>query len=337
MNHPKSATRRLALGGILAAFGLTAVIALTASNLARFEIVGPTAPFVYPWRLAEPNAISQLTAWIGYVLHNLIAWGIIYFSQREKPRYASQLRWFNWAMLATHAVFIALHWLQSQLYYDALARDVPEVTALGSVALMLMVILILEAPRRGLVLGKKVKFHQNFLQIVRQYHGYLFSWAIIYTFWYHPTEGTFGHLAGFFYMFLLLWQSALLFNRTHVNKWWTFFLEFLVLPHGVLVAIFQGNALWPMFAFGFGAMIVLTQMYGLGLSTLTRRILAAVFIIAVLATYGLTGRLADLHEIVRIPVLDYLVVGLLYLLFLGGNAFARLFERRQPAMATSGD
>lgn len=56
-------------------------------------------------------------------------------------------------------------------------------------------------------------FHRRFLDIVRRYHGYLFSWALIYTFWYHPMKNTFGHLASFFYMFALLSQSVLLFWR----------------------------------------------------------------------------------------------------------------------------
>tara|TARA_Y100001968_G_C19379633_1_gene729587 strand:+ start:1175 stop:1474 length:300 start_codon:yes stop_codon:yes gene_type:complete len=93
--------------------------------------------------------------------------------------------------------------LQTQVYYDGLAQDVPEMTALGSVALMLMIVLALEAPRRGLFFGKKIRFDRRFIKLIKEYHGYLFSWAIIYTFWYHPTEGTIGHLAGFFYMFML--------------------------------------------------------------------------------------------------------------------------------------
>jgi hypothetical protein len=200
------------------------------------------------------------------------------------------------------------------------------------VALMLMVILILETPRRGLIFGKKVKFQKRFVGIVRQYHGYLFSWAIIYTFWYHPTEGTFGHLAGFFYMFLLLWQSALIFNRAHLNKWWTFTLEFLVLPHGVLVALNQGNNMWPMFGFGFGAMLVLTQMHGLGLSTWAKRLLGVGFLVAAVAAYGLTGRLSEIHEITRIPILDFAVVGLLYLIYLGISGSGKLIKRMRRTL-----
>jgi hypothetical protein len=329
-------TRRLILGGVAVSTVLTAVIALTAAGLTRFEIVGPTAPFAYPWRLVEPTTISRLTAWLGYALHSLGAWAIIYLARREKVKYSSKLRWFNWAMLAWHGLFIGLHWAQSQLWYDGLARDVPEITALGSVALMLMVVLILEIPRRGLFFGRKVRVPEQFLRIVREYHGYLFAWATIYTFWYHPTEGTFGHLAGFFYMFMLLWQSTLMFNRAHLNKWWTLALEALVLPHGVLVAINQGSGLWPMFGFGFGAVFIITQMHGLGWSQSVKRWVYAVFILVLLIAYLAAGRLAQIHEVTRIPVLEYSVIGLLYLIFLSGSGLTRLAQRAAAKIRPAG-
>jgi len=83
------------LPGILVSIALTAVIGLTAANLSGFQIVGPTVPFAYPWRLTEANAMARITAWAGYLLHNLIAWGIIYFARREKPKFDNDLRWFN--------------------------------------------------------------------------------------------------------------------------------------------------------------------------------------------------------------------------------------------------
>jgi hypothetical protein len=326
---------RYVLPGVILSAAFTIIIALTAANLTGFEIVGKTVPFAYAWRLTEPTAITRLAAWSGYLLHNIIAWAIIYLAQRQKPKYDSQFRWFNWGMVAVNLVFIIAHILQTRFFYDGLAQDVPEISALGSVALMLIVILILETPRRGLLLGKKVRFQQGFMQIVRQYHGYLFSWAIIYTFWYHPTEGTLGHLMGFFYMFTLFTQSVLIFNRAHINKWWTVTLEVFVLIHGVAVAVFQGNEMWPMFAFGFGAMIVLTQMYGLGLSTWTRRGIAAAFIVVVAVTYGIMGRFGQLNEVIRIPMLDYLVVFLIYGLYLGLNRVAGLFRRSRPVVAST--
>jgi hypothetical protein len=134
-------------------------------------------------------------------------------------------------------------------------------------------------------------------------------------------------------MFMLFTQSALIFNRAHINKWWTFTLEVFVLIHGVAVAAFQGNQMWPMFAFGFGAMIVLTQMYGLGLSTWTRRGIATVFIVAVVVAYEVMGRFGQLNEVIRIPMLDYLVVFLIYGLYLGLSWVAGLFRRGRLAEA----
>ena len=315
MSAPRNSISLIATGTLLA-IGTTLIIALTADRLLNFDIVGPTVPFAYPWRLVEPTAMAQVSAWIGYAAHNLLVWLIIYFARRSAPGFRSEFRWYNWAMLAVNSTFVALHIVQTHLFYDGLAQDVPEITALASVALMLMIVLILEAPRRGLAFGKKVRFDRRFLKIVREYHGYFFSWAIIYTFWYHPTDSTIGHLAGFFYMFMLFWQSVLIFNRTHKNRWGTITLELLVLPHGVLVAITQPANMWRMFGFGFAAIFILTQMHGLGLSTRIRTLLAVIFVIAVLVAYGSSGEMAMLHEIARIPFIEYAVVGLLYVVFL---------------------
>jgi len=307
------------LAGVVFAGLSTLVIGLTASGLSGFETIGPGAPFAYPWRLVEPTTLGAVTAWLGYALHNLAAWGVIWAARRERPAWDTRLRRWNWWMVGVHALFVPLHIVQSQVAYDGLARDVPEITALGSVALMLMVVLILEAPRRGLILGWKPNWPQGFLRVVREYHGYLFTWALIYTFWYHPTEGTAGHLVGFFYLLLLLWQSVLLFHRAHRDRRWTLFLELLVIPHGVAVAVLQGQGLWPMFLWGFGSIFLLTQVYGLGLTTPRRRALVAAGVVAMVGTYAATGRLAEAHEVTRIPVLDYGVVALLVGIYVGAR------------------
>ena len=240
----KNNSLKIIFGSVLISAALTAVIGFTAASLTRFEIVGHTVAFAYPWRLAEHSGMARITAWLGYILHNLSVWGLIWYAKREKPKYTNQLHWFNWALIGVNILFALLHVAQTQLWYDGLAQDVPEITALGSVAVMLMIIIILETPRRGLIFGRKFKFHEVFIKIVKEYHGYIFSWAIIYDYWYHPTANTFGHLMGFYYNFLIIAQSSLIFNRTHLNKYWTFFLEVFVLIHGVAVAIFQGQAFW---------------------------------------------------------------------------------------------
>ena len=302
---------RYIISGVIAAAVITGIIALTGVRLSSVEIIGPTVAFQYPWRLVEPNTISQITAWAGYVLHNLYVWIVLSLARNEKPRFSADFRWFNWAMLLGNGLFIGLHILQTQLYYDALARDVHEATAQGSVALMLMVILVIEAPRRGLLLGQ-VRLDRRLIDVLRRYHGYLFSWAIIYTFWYHPTVSTQGHLIGFFYMFMLLWQSVLVFNRSHKNRWWTLTLEIMVLPHAVLVALTQPSNAWRMFGFGFATIFILTQMHGLGWSRLTRSLFGGIFILFLLMAYVIFGDITKIHEVARIPIAEFAVAGLIY-------------------------
>jgi hypothetical protein len=118
---------------------------------------------------------------------------------------------------------------------------------------------------------------------------------------------TSGHLIGFFYMFLIMLQGSLFFTRLHINRWWMFVQEATVLIHGALVAVMQGNDLWPMFAFGFAGILVITQMHGLGLSRRTRWIIFIFYVVAALAIYSQRGWV-QLNEIVRIPVIEYLLV-----------------------------
>jgi hypothetical protein len=140
---------------------------------------------------------------------------------------------------------------------------------------------------------------------------------------------------GFYYNFLIMVQATLLFNRAHLNKWWTVFLEIFVLIHAVAVAIFQGQTMWPMFAFGFGAMVILTQMYGLGLNTWTKRGLAIGFVVLVVAFYTLSGHIAGINEVIRIPMIDYLFIFLLYGIYLLINWLISLFQSPKQAHAST--
>jgi hypothetical protein len=108
-------------------------------------------------------------------------------------------------------------------------------------------------------------------------------------------------------MFLLFLQGSLFWTRVHVNRWWTLVMEAGVLVHGTLVAVMQGNGLWPMFAFGFGGILVITQMYGLGLTLLVEGLFIALYIVGALVVYGQLGW-ARLNEIVRIPLIEYVLV-----------------------------
>jgi hypothetical protein len=86
--------------------------------------------------------------------------------------------------------------------------------------------------------------------------------------------------------------------------------EVAVLFHGTLVAVMQGNNLWPMFAFGFGGIFVLTQMFGVPLPRWARWAILALYVGLALGIYSQLGWIR-LNEIVRIPLIEYAAVFLL--------------------------
>lgn len=278
---------------------------------------------------------TQISAWGGYIAHQLTSWGLIFYAQTRIRTYAKNgLHPVNLAALAANFGFIVLHMVQSLLFYDGLAQDVSIYSSQGSVVVLLVVVLFMENRRRGLFLGKAVPFSKRLTDFARRYHGYLFSWAAIYTFWYHPMENTSGHLIGFVYMFLLLVQGSLFLTRIHTNRWWTVTLEAMVAVHGTLVAVMNSgpDGIWPMFLFGFLAIFVLTQMHGLGLSRRHRIIVGSVYVAAVIGVYTWRGW-GSIDEVIRIPAIEYLLVFVLAGLIWLGLWIARLVNRlrRSPA------
>lgn len=282
----------------------------------------------YLWQLNEPTVWTRLTAWAGYIAHNLTIWYLIWVAQRERSAYSARLHRFNVIALLANAFFISLHLLQTRFWYDGLAQDVSEFTSQASVTLMLVVILIMENDRRGLFFGAKAPVPASVGRTLRKYHGYYFSWAIIYTFWYHPMEITGGHLLGFLYMFLLLLQGSLFYTRIHVNHYWKVVSEVSVVVHGVMVAILAGQQ-WPQFFGGFLGMFIVTQMHGLGLSKTTRWIIGLSYIAAILAIYSLTEGLARAYMVTLIPLVEFVLVAIVSLLVW----LVLLLLRSRPAAA----
>jgi hypothetical protein len=322
-------------GGIAFSLAFSALIWWAGERLATVPHLPDTGPAWYYWKLPEPTFWSRATAWGFYLLHQFSIWGLIYYAQRNRPRYTTGLHKFNIMALAASAFFISLHFVQTHIWYDGLAQDVSIFTSQGSVIVLLVWVLLMENNRRGLIFGKKLPLKQEIIRFARRYHGYFFAWATIYTFWYHPMEPTSGHLIGFFYMFLLLLQGSLFFTRIHTNRWWTFFQEAIVLAHGALVAVMQGNGMWPMFAFGFGGILVITQMHGLGLPRWARWSILIAYIAAALGVYGARD-ITMIHQITWIPIIEYLGVLVLAGIFAAGLWLAKRLRRTAQPVAVQG-
>ncbi|NTV36587.1 MAG: hypothetical protein HGA53_06500 [Anaerolineaceae bacterium] len=315
-------------GGIAFSLLFTALIWWAGRFLDRSMLLPDQGASWYFWKLPNPTFWTRATAWGFYLLHQFTIWGIIYYAQRQNVRTISGLHKFNLMALAANAFFITLHFAQTHLFYDGLAQDVSIWSSQVSVIILLVWVLLMENSRRGLFFGKKVPIGKRIIEFARKYHGYYFAWATIYTFWYHPMENSFGHLAGFFYMFLLLLQGSLFFTRVHVNRYWTFVMEFAVLIHGTLVAVFQGNGIWPMFLFGFAGMFIITQMHGLRLPKWALWLMYAVYLGGVVLVYSGRG-FNKLYELISIPLIEYLSVFLLTAIFAGILWVIRRFQTKK--------
>ena len=286
----------------------------------------------YYWKLPRPELWASISMWVLYLAHQITVWVLIAKLKNSPYPQAGTIGKYNLQLLIANAVFIVLHLVQTVLFYDALAQFTPVMSSQGSVIVMLVMMLILLNSRRGLFFGKKVYLPPLGVAATQKVHGYYIAWAVVFTFWFHPMEGTLGHLLGFFYLFLLMGQMSLARTTWHTKIGWLTFLEVFVAIHGAIVAINAGNGMWPMFFFGFMMMFILTQMFGIIKSWLAA---AGVFVsYAALVAITYSGALgnwlsgtpvgwADIHQITWIPVILYGLVFVLVWLFAGVYALIK--------------
>lgn len=261
----------------------------------------------YFWKLPQPTFWTRFSAWGFYFLHQISFWAIIYFAQKERPKFSTSMNRYAWWALGVNAVFSILHLLQTHIWYDGIAQDVSIWSSQVSVIIMLVLILLMENQRRGLFWGKRVPFHKAVTDLARRYHGFYIAWATVYTFWYHPMESSSAHLLGFLYMFMLLLQGSLLYTRVHITPWWTTFLEFFVTIHGTTVALMQENGLWAMFFFGFFGIFVFTQQHGLKWKKWVRWMMLGIYLIGAVIVYAMEG-FNKLYQLASIPLIEYAAV-----------------------------
>lgn len=305
-------TKKVFILGIMFAFVMTAVIAATATGLAQFRstLLPDAGAAWYYWKLPHVNLWATVTMWAGYLIHQILCWYFIMKLQREKHQLSSgSISRYNLDLLLVNAAFSILHIIQTYFFYDGLAQFVPVWSSQYSVIVMLVFMLILLNERRGLFFGKKVQLSKAATSGVAKTHGYYISWAIVYTFWFHPAENTWGHLLGFFYMFLLMLQMSLAYTRVHTDIRWVTVLESLVALHGTIVAIVAGQTLWSMFLFGFTMMFIVTGLYGVVKLKSLRIAFTVAYIVAAALVYsgvlGTSQTMSSIHQIFWIPVILY--------------------------------
>lgn len=256
----------------------------------------------YYWKLPEPNILSRLSVWTGYILHQVTIWILAFFAikSREKEKREKAVTW----IFIFNILFVILHLIQTHLFYDGLAQDVPIWSSQFSVIIMLAILLFMLEGRRGLFFGKRVGIKEELRKPVRKWHGIYISWALIYTFWFHPMEGSYGLLAGFIYMFLLFIQTSMVHKPVHRNTAWIALLESFVALHAFAIAIYKGQGIWPMFVSGFLFMTFMTYQYGIKLPSWLYKFNWALYVILVAVLYYFRGY-DKLYEISFIPAALY--------------------------------
>lgn len=279
----------------------------------------------YFWKLPTREFLTMFIVWSFYIAHQFSIWGTIYWAQknlthlRAKP--TTGLTRYNLASILINLAFIFLHLVQTHIWFDGLAQDVPIWTSQGSVIVMLVIILIIENPRRGLFLGKKMgkPMTARVSGFFRRNHPYIIAWAIVYTFWFHPMAYDPQLLSGFFYMFLLFTQISLAYTVVHVNKGWIVLLESFVGIHAFVVATTTASqaatGIWVMFTTGFAFMFAFTYIFIFNVRREVKWGVIAGYIAALVWIYlpsqfGGYGR--DLSYLIRleflwIPIILYLL------------------------------
>ena len=303
--------------GSLGAFGVLAVVSalITPAIVDRFYPLLPDrgADWYY-WQLPHSQVANRITYWVGYGLHQIVLWALL-FKAREVNAVGNKVTRFNIIVLGINVLFVALHLAQTYFWYDGLAQDVPIWTSQGSVIVMLVLILFMEIPHRGLIWGKRFPVPATTYEFVRKWHGFYISWAVVYTFWFHPMDSNWGLLSGFVYMFLLFIQLSLFNTKIHMNRKWLVLLEFGVTVHATIITIYKENPIWPMFMVGFLVMLVLTQMHEFRMPTWAKWTILVAFLLGVGALYVFVRGIEQIYEITFIPVALY--GGALALLGLG--------------------
>ncbi len=287
----------------------------------------PGADYYY-WQLTTRDFMTMFIVWSFYLAHQFSIWGAIFWAQRNltefKTKPTTGLTRYNWFTLLINGVFIVLHLVQTHIWFDGLAQDVPIWTSQGSVIIMLVLILIIENPRRGLFMGRKLgkPMTAQVSGFFRRNHQYVIAWALVYTFWFHPMTYDPQLLTGFFYMFLLFTQVSLAYTVVHINRGWVVLLESFVGVHAFFVALYNtlmtpisSSDMWPMFASGFAFMFVFTYMYAFKVRREVRFAVILVYFGALTWVYLPSSIGGYGRELSRLMMLEFLWIPIiLYLL-----------------------
>ncbi len=290
---------------ILGSFFLVLLIYLFNPITSDVFLLPDKGPSWYYWKLPTRDTLTMVIVWGLFIIHLLGNYFLIRKRMVKKERSFIKE---NFYLLFFNLIFILLHFIQTIFFYDGLAQDVPIFSSQYSVILILVTLILMQINNRGIFFNIKIKVPQKAMKLLYSIHGIIFTFAIVYTFWFHPVVFTIGHAIGFLYIFLLFIQIIFIKTKIHYNKYWIVILELLVAFHGASVAYFvQDSPIWPMFLFGFLFIFIATQIYSLNIKKTIRLFIQISYFLIVFVFY-LNNNIYNIHQILWIPIIEYIHV-----------------------------
>ena len=115
------------LFGLLFSIFLTTVIWLLDPNVAHFvdTFMPDKGASWYYWQLPSRDSLAMVIVWALYLAHQFSIWVAIYFAFRNLHGFRKISWWglpkYSLVALTINVVFVLLHLLQTQLWFDGLA------------------------------------------------------------------------------------------------------------------------------------------------------------------------------------------------------------------------
>ena len=279
--------------------------------------------------------VRAKSAWIGFALHlafvfTMIIWAEIRYSNNQGHNcpIPTSPNWCDWIttlelphyiFLVGTGVFMLLHLLQTHLKYDGIAQDTAELCPIIGTVLSLVVLALMQQTERGLVFGYGLEGETftALTNIARRFHPFVLGWDIVFTFWYHPMEGGWHHLPGFFPLFCILIQGCLLFTAAHLNPIWRVGLELMGFPHAIYIEYTHPDRCrWKMFLTGVLVTPLVVHFHIFKISVATTIVLFVGYFSLVVFLYrNMPWKRwrEPLHFPIAIFSLIFLVYGILYI------------------------
>ena len=225
-----------------------------------------------------------------YACHQVFHWSMTCYA-RFFLKTSRKLQSFHYWMAGVNIFFVLLHlalshWTHGSIfsaahhynnygvYYPTYDTEVNLLILWG----LSYWILLAKSGQRGIFFGLSVPFTKPIVLVANELLDFVFSWAVLYTYWRHPLK----EISTLIIELIFVAHSCLIRTTFHKNKYWTMFVEMVLLFFFFHVLgpnrpkdTFFGSLNFCMVVF------VVTQIHGLNLRLLVKIDIISVCILCI--------------------------------------------------------